>query len=86
MQTGVNESASNSLANKAAFWLYNLTWGLAIPALRLNHRLAEGFKQRTLQDKVLSEADLWIQAASAGESYLAWALLKHDGYVAEQAQ
>ncbi len=67
---------SNNLAVKTAFWLYNMGWGLAIPALRLNHRLAEGFKQRTLQHKVQA-ADLWIQAASAGESYLAWTLLKN---------
>lgn len=67
---------SNSLTKKAAFWLYNLGWGLAIPALRFNHRLAEGFEQRTLQQKV-NAADLWIQAASAGESYLAWALLRN---------
>ncbi|MBW2173944.1 MAG: 3-deoxy-D-manno-octulosonic acid transferase [Deltaproteobacteria bacterium] len=51
-------------------------WGLAIPALRMNHRLAEGFKQRTLKHKMPPAADLWIQAASAGESYLAWELLK----------
>jgi 3-deoxy-D-manno-octulosonic-acid transferase len=67
---------SNSLAKKAAFGLYNMGWGLAIPALRLNHRLAVGFEQRTLKHKVPSAADLWIQAASAGESYLAWGLLK----------
>jgi 3-deoxy-D-manno-octulosonic-acid transferase len=68
---------SNNLAKEAAFWLYNLGWRLAIPALRLNHRLAEGFEQRTLKHKLPSAADLWIQAASAGESYLAWALLKN---------
>ena len=67
---------SNNLVKKAAFWLYDVGWGLAIPALRLNHRLAEGFEQRTLQHEVQA-ADLWIQAASAGESYLAWALLKN---------
>jgi 3-deoxy-D-manno-octulosonic-acid transferase len=68
---------SNNLAKEAVFWLYNLGWRLAIPALRLNHRLAEGFEQRTLKHKLPSAADLWIQAASAGESYLAWALLKN---------
>jgi 3-deoxy-D-manno-octulosonic-acid transferase len=73
----VSKFMSNNLVKKAAFWLYNVGWRLAIPALRLNHRLAEGFEQRTLQHKVPSPADLWIQAASAGESYLAWALLKN---------
>jgi 3-deoxy-D-manno-octulosonic-acid transferase len=61
---------------KAALNIYNLVWCLAIPALRLNQRLAEGFRQRMLQHNLLSRADLWIQAASAGESYLAWSLLK----------
>ena len=73
----VSEPMSNNLVKKAAFSLYDLGWKLAIPALRFNHRLAEGFGQRTLQHKVPCQADLWIQAASAGESYLAWALLKH---------
>lgn len=68
---------SNNLLKKAAFWLYNLGWGLAIPVLRLNERLAEGFEQRQLQHNPPSPADLWIQAASAGESYLAWTLLKN---------
>jgi 3-deoxy-D-manno-octulosonic-acid transferase len=72
----VNELVSNSPVKKAAFCLYNMGWGLAIPALRMNHRLAEGFKQRTLKHKMPPAADLWIQAASAGESYLAWELLK----------
>jgi 3-deoxy-D-manno-octulosonic-acid transferase len=67
---------SNSPLKKAAFFLYNMGWGLAIPALRLNHRIAEGFQQRTFKHKMASEADLWIQAASAGESYLSWELLK----------
>ena len=65
---------TNTLAIKTAFWLYNLGWSLAIPALRFNHRLAEGFEQRTLRKK-LPQADLWIQAASVGEAFLAQELL-----------
>jgi len=65
---------TNALAIKTAFWLYNLGWSLAIPALRFNHRLAEGFEQRTLRKK-LPQADLWIQAASVGEAFLAQELL-----------
>ena len=61
---------------KAALYLYNLGWHLIIPALRLNQRLADGFRQRTLQQTTLTRADLWIQAASSGESYLAWSILK----------
>ena len=44
--------------------------------LRLNHRLADGYDQRILKKK-LPKADLWIQAASVGESYLACEILKN---------
>jgi len=64
----------NKLSIKAAFRLYNFGWNIAIPVLRLNKRLAEGFKQRILRDK-LPEADMWIQAASVGEAFLAKELL-----------
>lgn len=68
---------SYNLTIKTVIWLYNLVWGIAIPLLRINKRLAEGFEQRTLQHQMTTKADLWIQAASAGESYLAWSLLKN---------
>ena len=61
---------------KFAFWLYNLAWGLVIPLLRFNHRLAEGFDQRTLRRLPPKDVDIWIQAASVGESFLACELLK----------
>ena len=46
-----------------------------MPVLRLNNRLAEGFDQRTLKKSAPSKADIWIQAASAGEAYLAEAII-----------
>ncbi len=67
----------NLMLKKATFLFYDLAWGLAIPALRRNQRLAEGFDQRMLRNNVLKKSDLWIHAASAGESYLAWSLLKN---------
>ena len=67
---------SHKSAIKVAFWLYNLVWKIVIPVLRLNKCLAEGYEQRILKKK-LSEADLWIQAASVGESYLACEILKN---------
>ncbi len=67
----------SNLTIKTALWLYNLAWHLAIPALRINKRLAEGFEQRTLKRQITAPVDIWIQAASAGESYLAWSLLKN---------
>lgn len=54
-----------------------MAWKIAIPFLRHNFRLAEGFNQRTLRNAKPHAADIWIQAASAGESYLAWELLKN---------
>ncbi len=65
-----------SAAEKSAFWLYNLIWKPAIPLLRLNRRLKDGFGQRTLKQD-LPAADLWIQAASAGEAYLALHFVKN---------
>ena len=60
---------------KIGLWLYNIIWSIVLPFLRLNKRLAEGYEQRTLQNP-LSRADLWIQAASVGEAYLAHELLE----------
>ena len=67
---------SKNITLQATLYFYNLVWDLVIPALRLNQRLADGFRQRTLQHMTLTRADLWIQAASSGESYLAWSILK----------
>ncbi len=62
---------------KAAFTCYDLAWKFVIPLLRHNTRLAEGFDQRRFRNATPHAADIWIQAASAGESYLAWELLKN---------
>ena len=59
----------------AALCFYKAAWKLAIPFLSRNKRLAEGLAQRKLERK-LPKADIWIQAASAGESYLAQSILK----------
>jgi 3-deoxy-D-manno-octulosonic-acid transferase len=66
-----------NLFHKTAFGLYNVCWRVALPWLRLNRRLADGFEQRTLQTKLPGVSDLWIQAASVGESFLALEILKH---------
>ncbi|THB72539.1 MAG: 3-deoxy-D-manno-octulosonic acid transferase [Desulfobacteraceae bacterium] len=50
--------------------LYNILWRGALPFLKKSKRLAQGFKQR-VSCSHLSSADLWIQAASAGEALLA---------------
>ncbi len=59
----------------AALCFYEAAWKVAIPFLSRNKRLAEGLAQRKLERK-LPKANLWIQAASAGESYLAQSILK----------
>jgi 3-deoxy-D-manno-octulosonic-acid transferase len=61
---------------KAVFFVYDLVWSLAIPFLHLNRRLAEGYHQRRFRQQIPSPADIWIQAASVGEAFLAWELLK----------
>ena len=57
-----------------ALWIYRLLWSLALPFLRQNKRLRQGFTERTVQ-VVPPKADLWIQAASVGEAYLAAELI-----------
>jgi len=61
---------------KAALWGYNLAWSVAIPFLKFNRRIKQGFELRTLNSG-FEAADIWIQAASAGEAYLALTLLKN---------
>jgi len=56
--------------------IYQLLWWTSTAFLRHNHRLAEGYAQRRLAHPHLSQADLWIQSASAGEAYLTWEILK----------
>ena len=56
--------------------LYNLGWSLILPALRLNKRLQEGIEQRLFRKNLPGTADLWLQAASVGESFLAGELIE----------
>lgn len=56
---------------------YSLLWKAARPCLARHKRLKEGFVQRLVPDDWARPADLWIQAASGGEAYLAWTLLRH---------
>lgn len=61
---------------RAALSVYSLLWRAAMPVLKGNGRLQEGWGERTLDDGLPAEADLWVQAASGGEAYLAWEVLK----------
>ena len=63
------------LAHKIAFGFYDLSWSIALPWLRFHNRLADGYGQRALKNRMPPIADLWIQAASVGESWLALELI-----------
>ena len=66
---------SDHIITKSALTVYDVGWQLALPLLRRNKRLAAGYRQRALLD-LPPAADIWIQAASVGESFLAWELLQ----------
>ncbi len=55
--------------------LYDGLWKALIPFLGINSRLREGLDDRLIK-KNPPQADIWIQAASAGEAYLACSLVE----------
>jgi len=57
------------------FKLYNMLWSISIPFLKKNNRLKSGFQKR-ITSFHHTKADIWIQAASAGEAYLAVNILQ----------
>ncbi|MCD4675777.1 MAG: 3-deoxy-D-manno-octulosonic acid transferase [Desulfobacula sp.] len=57
------------------FRLYNMLWKLALPFLKKSRRLKFEFQKRVTSFHH-SKADIWIQAASAGEAYLAVNLIQ----------
>lgn len=57
------------------FRLYNMLWKMSLPFLKKNKRLTSEFQKR-ITSIHHTKADIWIQAASAGEAYLAVTLLK----------
>lgn len=61
---------------RMALTFYDRIWGAAMPLLRLNSRLKDGYCHRR-HPEGLPEADIWIQAASAGEAYLALSLIEN---------
>lgn len=61
-----------------ALAFYEAAWAVATPFLRRNPRLRDGWDQRVLR-RPLPRADIWIQAASVGEGYLARELMKAGG-------
>ncbi|SDU22432.1 3-deoxy-D-manno-octulosonic acid transferase [Desulfobacula phenolica] len=57
------------------FKLYNMLWNMCLPFLAKNNRMKQGFQKRVTSFHH-SRADIWIQAASAGEAYLAVQIIK----------
>ncbi|MFO7753536.1 MAG: glycosyltransferase N-terminal domain-containing protein [Desulfobacteraceae bacterium] len=55
--------------------IYNTVWRLALPFMKRNARLKSGFPKR-ISASHFKKADIWIQAASAGEAYLGAQLIR----------
>ena len=49
---------------------YDFAWSAALPFLKRSPRVSLGWQQRTLQEAPAGPFDIWIQAASGGESLL----------------
>jgi 3-deoxy-D-manno-octulosonic-acid transferase len=62
--------------DRSAYRLYDWGWRWATPLLRRHRRLADGFDQRMGRKAPPGPVDLWIQAASAGESFLAASIIE----------
>jgi len=55
--------------------LYGLGWTVAIPGLFASPRIREGWRERLLKEDPGRPVDVWIQASSGGEAYLALEIL-----------
>lgn len=74
-----------SLGHRILLGNYTLLWRLARPFLRRHKRLKADFAER-VSPEWWRQCDVWIQAASGGESYLAASLLGDLHERAEKAQ
>ncbi len=59
-------------SEKLTFQLYDRLWGLAMPLINRNRRLAEGIDQRLFNSYPSGPSELWIQAASVGSLSWPW--------------
>ena len=58
------------------FWMYECLWRATLPLLGLSPRLRQGWGQRLLRTPP-GPAEVWIQAASGGEAFLAREIIAH---------
>lgn len=58
-------------------WVYSFAWTVVIPCLYFNSRMKEGFSQRLLKTFPSRTVDLWVQAVSVGEAFLALEIVKN---------
>lgn len=65
-----------SLTRRTFMAAYGGLWRAVRPILRRNARLAQRYDERLVPQGWAAPADIWMQAASGGESYLAWEVLK----------
>ncbi len=78
MTTGATSSlrdAPSSLMG-AALKAYGWLWKAARPCLAGHKRLRDGFAERLVPEGWAQPASVWVQAASGGEAYLAFTLLR----------
>jgi len=62
--------------NRFVLELYGLAWTGLVPFLSVSPRIRQGIHQRLLMQSCRQPFDLWIQAASGGEAYLALELIR----------
>jgi 3-deoxy-D-manno-octulosonic-acid transferase len=64
-----------SAKNQYLLKLYSLAWGVTIPGLYVSPRIRAGWRERLLKGKPGNQVDVWMQASSGGEAYLALEIL-----------
>jgi 3-deoxy-D-manno-octulosonic-acid transferase len=65
-----------SVFNRFILNVYNLAWMIVLPGLLISNRLRRSWRQRLIWKEDIQPVDLWIQAASGGEAYLALEIIK----------
>jgi len=64
-----------SAKNRFLLKLYSLAWGMTIPGLYVSPRIRAGWRERLLKGEPGNPVDVWMQASSGGEAYLALEIL-----------